>query len=155
MPALAPPYYSEYSLGDYAFGKDVEVGTSTIDPLTIDIIPMLQYDKDQYLATQVRLYLVDASGNRVVFKSYVGTVITPTIETGNYPNVPATRGATGTVSIINTESSAKPQKFLYTPDSPAPVTDSFYYMFQIVSTDGATVLLSSSMGKVTINICQD
>lgn len=155
MPALAVPFYAQYSLGDYAFGKDVHVGTATTDPLQIDIVPMLQYDKTLYQPSQVRLYLVDPTGLRLVFSQSAQSTerLVASMETGNYPNVPVTKATSGSVTVVVSSSSSKAQKFQYTPDQPGPVIDSFYYMFEIVSTDNSAVLQRSSMGKVTVTIC--
>jgi hypothetical protein len=163
MPTLAPPFYVEYNLGDYAFGKDVDVAASQVcgalsQPIIIDIVPMLQFDRQTYQENQVRLYLIDKFGNRVpVFlqdsaKTQIEQV--STMPTGNWCNEPSTGPAHGSAAILYDRTFGTRQKFVYTAQSESPVghaftgVDSFYYMFEIVS--GNTVVQRSSMGKVTI-----
>ncbi|MGZ4037665.1 MAG: hypothetical protein ACXVPQ_07535, partial [Bacteroidia bacterium] len=126
IPALAVPFYVEYNLGDYAFGKDVDVAATqlcgTSSPgVTIDIIPMLQYEDTIYRDTQVRLYLVDKFGNRVpIFINDTGkqlriTTVSPMI-TGNWANEPNNGPSHGTVAILYDQTFGTRQKFIYTPD---------------------------------------
>lgn len=167
LPALSLPFYVEYNLGDYAFGKDVDVTAAqlcgTPSPgVTIDIVPMLQYEHTVYRDSQVRLYLVDKFGNRLpVFINEAGKqtqyVLVSPMLTGNYANEPTNGTTHGNVAILYDQTFATRQKFVYTPDphlsdSPAFVgTDSFYYMFEIVD-ETNTVVKRSTMGKVTINV---
>ncbi|MCW3084484.1 MAG: hypothetical protein JWP12_1850 [Bacteroidetes bacterium] len=155
MPTFATPFYAEYSLGDYAFGKDIHVGSRTLEGVTIDIVPMLQYDKNLYQPSQIRLYVVDKFGNKVVFNQVVPPVDVA-MATGNYPNVPTYKATSGAVSIPANSDKTRAQYFVYSPldeQTQIPVVDSFYYMFEIVSNEGGTVISRSSMGKVTVTIC--
>ncbi len=154
MPAFATPFYAEYSLGDYAFGKDIHVGSSTLEGLVIDIVPMLQYDKNLYQPSQIRLYVVDKFGNKIVVNQVPPVDVS--VATGNYPNVPTYSATSGAVSIPVNSGKSRAQYFVYSPldeQTQIPVVDSFYYMFEIVSNDGGTVLLRSDMGQVTVTIC--
>mgnify|MGYP000060359450 CR=1 FL=1 len=152
VPALAVPFYAEYSLGDYAFAKDVDVAVraSAAKEFIIDIIPMLQYDRSHYQESQVRLYLVNKFGNKL-------PATMPSMQTGNYPNEPNT-GPTRGIAAVTSSSAAQSQVFSYTyfeqsGGVPAGI-DSFYYMFEIVSdsADGVApiVLERSTTQKVTI-----
>ena len=152
IPSLAVPFYAEYSLGDYAFGKDAEVAIQNFlaKEFEIDIIPKLQYDKSKYQESQVRLYLVNKFGNKLP------TAMT-SMPTGNYPNEPIT-GPTRGIVAVSSSPVAQSQVFKYTSTGVNGQLysgiDSFYYMFEIVSeaNDGTTpiVLERSTMGKVTV-----
>jgi hypothetical protein len=150
IPALGVPFYVEYSLGDYAFGKDVDVAVQNFraKEFIIDIIPMLQYDKSTYDESQVRLYLVNRAGKKLPASM-------PFMPTGNWPNEPFNGQARGSVNIVNS-ATTKSQAFSYTFAAAggelATGIDSFYYVFEIVSERDGTVLEVSTMGKVTINI---
>lgn len=163
MPALAVPFYVEYSLGDYAFGKDADfstLGCTAIQDLPINIIPMLQYDKVKYLQTDIRLYLVDKNGNRVPFaipndpRDPIQQVSLMT--TGNFTNQPDLGQVYGRVAIVYDLNFSQPQQFIYRPRGsgaslpPYVGVDSFYYMFEIVH-EGVLVE-RSSIGKITMTI---
>jgi hypothetical protein len=165
MPALAAPFYVEYNLGDYAFGKDIDVAApmvcGAIPPtITIDIVPMLQFDRQTYQENQVRLYLIDRFGNRVpVFLQDAAVAkeqfeLVSSMPTGNWCNEPTTGPVHGNVWIQYDRTFGTTQKFIYSPTGNTAGqrafagVDSFYYMFEIVS--GNTVVQRSSMGKVTI-----
>ncbi len=168
IPALALPFYVEYNLGDYAFGKDVDVwgrGCNANQELFIDIIPMLQYDKQTYQDTQVRLYLVDKNGNKVSQFSTrqqqdtLQVIKLSPMLTGNYCNQPSNGPTYGSVGITFDQSFSTRQTFYYKPNQSNAAgsgflgTDSFYYMFEIVD-DAGVVQQRSSMGKVTINVTE-
>lgn len=160
IPLLSPPFYAEYSLGDYAFGKDVTLfsvnGTTPAPSLSIDIIPMLQYEHDLYPPTSIRLHLVDRFGNKVNYPSIFpsGTIVNITpMGTRNYPNAQAEGSTYGTVSVVYDKSFSTPQKFIYTPGSGSfKGVDSFYYMFEIKGSSETDIVRRSSVGKVTINV---
>ncbi|MFL5764162.1 MAG: hypothetical protein ACJ77K_09490 [Bacteroidia bacterium] len=149
IPALAVPFYVQYSLGDYAFGKDVDVAVQNFraKEFPIDIIPMLQYDKATYDESQIRLYLVNKFGKRLPASM-------PSMQTGNYANEPNTGAPRGIVTVANSAFS-KTQAFTYTfagqGGELSTGIDSFYYVFDIVD-DNGTVLEVSTMGKVTVDI---
>ncbi|MGZ4118693.1 MAG: hypothetical protein ACXVPY_14495, partial [Bacteroidia bacterium] len=146
IPALAVPFYAEYSLGDYAFGKDIDVAVrnSAAKEFVIDIVPMLQYNKQAYEESQVQLYLVNKFGNKL-------PISMPSMPTANYPNEPNTGTARRGVVTVASSSISKSQVFLYTftgagGEVPAGI-DSFYYMFEIVTgtSDNLVVLERSTM----------
>jgi hypothetical protein len=166
MPALAVPFYVEYNLGDYAFGKDSETAMiGCLNPPVqhvIDIIPMLQYE-NIFQDTDVRLYLVDKNGNKLTGGRTVLSEqelqrrtsiieITP-MSTGNYPNVPS-GPVTGTAKVIYDTTFSTRQQLAYVPNASTFVgTDSFYYMFEIVGEGGENdIVRRSTIGKITIQV---
>jgi hypothetical protein len=168
IPTLALPFYVEYNLGDYAFGKDVDVwgyGCNVAEDMFIDIVPMLQYEKQIYQDTQIRLYLVDKNGNKVpVFSTRQQSDTQQVIKlspmlTGNYPNQPGTGPTYGTAGIVYDQSFSTRQSFWYRPNPSNAAghgflgTDSFYYMFEIVD-DAGNILKRSTTGKITINVTE-
>ncbi|MCW3104344.1 MAG: hypothetical protein JWO09_2784 [Bacteroidetes bacterium] len=173
MPALAVPFYVEYNLGDYAFGKDADqwvIGCSN-PPVQhpIDIVPLLQFE-NIYRATDVRLYLVDRNGNKLTpdtiaiseqqqqQKSVASSVIEVTpMSTGNYPNDPTNVAVTGIAKVLYDRTFATRQQLAYSvnPATPGFVgVDSFYYMFEIVGENGE-VVRRSTIGKITINVVKN
>jgi hypothetical protein len=150
IPALAVPFYAEYSLGDYAFGKDVSLFADQrqIKQFIIDIVPMLQYDKTRYQESQVRLYLINRFGNKLPASM-------PVMNTGNFVNVPNSSGQVlGSVRVTNSDV-AHSQVFQYSAGQIAELggIDSFYYMFEIVNDpnlDNPVVLERSTMAAINI-----
>jgi len=171
MPAIAVPFYVEYNLGDYAFGKDAEQWvTGCVNPPTqhvIDIIPLLQFE-NVFPANRVRLYLVDRNGNKLepgtitlsdqqLQKSVSMIEVTP-MSTGNYPNDPDSKAITGVASVLYDRTFSTPQKLVYSVNPAAPSftgVDSFYYMFEIVGENKTEVVKRSTIGKITINVVKN
>lgn len=142
IPAIATPYYATYSPGDYAFAKDINLGTLNVaaKEIFINIVPMLQYDKTIYDDSQIRLYVVNNAGFKIKGMS-----------TGNYPNEPATGSTRGSVSVYDT-GEGRAQLFRYMLSNLDGVgVDSFYYMFEIVSESGTEIVERSTMAKITID----
>lgn len=156
IPAIATPFYAEYNLGDYAFGKDVNYAKGVAQPnsILIPIVPALQYEKNIFDDSQIHLYLIDKSGYKLlppVVSSREGSFNDLTLmSTFNSPNNPTNTQQYGTVSV-RTYTDGRPPEFVYAPFGAFKGVDSFYYMFEIW--DNANVpVRRSTMGKVTVNV---
>ena len=164
IPALATPFYAEYSTGDYAFGKDVAVGVTTSPPFSklINVVDALQYDTKRYSPDQIKLYLVNKNGTKMIPRQVVRSV-SPTGEvssyedvvsmsTTNYPNDPGNTQIYGTVSVREYTTGEAPQ-FVYSPQlGISNVTDSWYYMFEILDAATGITVARSTMAKVTVSV---
>lgn len=160
MPAIAMPFYAEYSLGDYAYAKDSDIGIHNLPNTVpvwfyIDIIPLLQYETS-YNANRIRLYLIDKYGTKVAYTAQpvsIGTGINAvsTVATFNDCNLPSNTTSFGTAAVVSYSSAAIPQKLAYKPETGFCGTDSFYYVFEILDAQN-NVIRRSGMGKITITV---
>ena len=160
LPAIAMPAYVEYKLGDYAFGKDIEVSTkgpSSPVEVFIDVIGMLQYDNG-IDPNRIRLKLVNnftanhytdlrLADNRLSAYRKVDS-----IGTYNTPNVPFVVTATKRgEAFIKVQSGTGKQFISYKSATGIQGVDSFYYMFEILDSLGR-VIKRSTVGKITVQV---
>lgn len=164
IPALAVPFYAEYSLGDYAYGKGIAQAMPASPPSSriINVIPSLQYDTSRYSATQIRLFLIDRNGDKLLPRQIGQISIEPDpttrstfvdetqMETFNAPNNPSNTTSYGTVSVRTYNTGQAPQ-FIYTPKIDFTGTDSWLYMFEIWDSND-NVLQRSTCGQVTMSV---
>ena len=154
------PFYAEYSLGDYAYAKDSDIGVH-LPPSTvpvwfyIDIIPLLQYETS-FNATRIRLYLIDKYGTKVAYNTQPASIgngifAASTVATFNDCNLPSNTTSFGTAAVVTYSSSAIPQKLAYKPEAGFAGTDSFFYMFEILDAQN-NVIRRSGMGKITVTV---
>jgi hypothetical protein len=153
LPNLATPFYAQYSLGDYAFGKPVTFAAQSSPPSSriINIEPSLQYDR-RFAISQVHVYLVDKNGTkitggRIVEDQQFRDVSMPTY---NSPNDPTNTTQYGTVTVRTYTNGQAPQMF-YAPVADFIGVDSWYYMFEIQDAAG-NVQARSTMSKVTMDV---
>lgn len=158
IPAIATPAYVEYKLGDYAFGKDLDVSTNGFaaeQEIFIDVIARLQYENN-IDPDRIRLKLVAG----VAPKHYYDLKLddfrvdsyrsTSSMLTFNAPSE-AQATARGYASI-QVQSGTQQQYISYKPTKDlAQGVDSFYYMFEILNDEGQ-VIKRSTVGKITIHI---
>lgn len=158
LPAIAMPAYVEYKLGDYAFTKDLDLGTNlTPNELKIDVLPMLQYE-NSFAKTSIRLKLIDGATAKHYFDSTTtdhrtgSSRVASTMTTFNATSQLRTSisGARGTAAV-KVDNASGEQFIGYTPASGFQGIDSFYYLFEIIDTNG-NVIRRSSVGRITINV---
>lgn len=155
IPAIAPPVYVEYNLGDYAFGDDMFVTQRTDGAIEINVVNTLQYQKSLYDPGQIKLYLINKNGVRIGYNvprttADVDYVDVTSMVTYNTPNDPANITAYGTVKIRVYNTGQAPT-FIYNRSGSFKGIDSFYYMFEVLNDAGA-VVSRSDMTAVNINV---
>ncbi|HLP11589.1 MAG TPA: hypothetical protein VK177_06610 [Flavobacteriales bacterium] len=160
MPALAYPFYAEYSLGDYAFGHDMFVTRTSAGELEIFVLEALQFERSIYDQSRAKIYLVSKSGIRMNYNfpldresSSAAFVDLSPMTTYNTPNDPFNSIPYGTAKIR--QYAGFGPRIVYTPrPGNAGVQgfhgiDSFYYMYEILD-DAGNVVRRSGMGQVTV-----
>ena len=157
MPVIAYPFYVEYSLGDYAYPKDLMKGRSNAaeGAVVIDVIAAAQFDHI-YSPVNTRIYLIDKFGNLVYYtipqeRTSDEFWNLAFMSTYNYPNDPANATKYGTANL-RISTTGNPPLIVYTPVPGFKGVDSFYYIFEVTVPGGNGTLRRSGMGKVTINV---
>jgi hypothetical protein len=169
MPVLALPQFVSYDLGAYSFAPDVNFA-ATGDPdatgsITINVINSIQFDRQQFADSSVRLRLIENGAIRVYeepvsessrtsqqqsFPVFEKEFQVDSITTFNKPNDPDNNVAYGTVTLILSSTGTPPMRFLYKPNPGFIGVDSFSYVFEILDATGA--IQQSACGTVTVDV---
>lgn len=152
MPALTAPYIAEYSLGDYAYAKSMQKSGGT-GLMTIDVSEALQFDRNQYSDSNIKLYLVDKNGTKVAYNFEIpadgGSMQQNLMPTFNNPNDPGNTQQYGTAGI--TYQNGK-WSLTYVPVQGFSGVDSFYYTFELINPSNQAVLQNGTKSVVTVNV---
>lgn len=152
MPALTAPYIATYSPGDYAYAKGVMKSTGAA-LMFIDVSDALQFDRDIYTDSNIKLYLVNRNGTRVAYNFVIPpdgqSMQQSLMPTYNFPNNPANTQQHGTAGIAYQNG-----KWLltYVPVTGFTGIDSFSYSFDLIEPTRQTVLQSGTTSVVTVNV---
>lgn len=152
MPALTSPYIAVYDPGDYAYSKGVLKSAGSALML-IDVSDALQFDRNQYTDSNIKLYLVNKDGTRVAYNFVIPpagqTMQQSLMPTFNYPNNPGNTTQYGTAGIAYQDG----KWFLtYIPVSGFTGIDSFSYTFELIEPTSQVVLQNGTSSVVTVNV---
>jgi hypothetical protein len=152
MPALSSPYIAVYDPGDYAYAKGVMKSTGSA-LMFIDVSDALQFDRNQYTDSNIKLYLVNKNGARVAYNFVIPpagqSMQQSLMPTYNYPNNPANTQQYGTAGIAYQNG----KWFLtYVPVNGFAGIDSFSYTFELINPSSQAVLQNGTTSVVTVNV---
>lgn len=152
VPALTSPFVAEYSLGDYAYAKSMQKAGGT-GLMYIDVSEALQFDKNQFTDSNIKLYLVNSNGTKVAYDFEIppdgGSMQQNLMPTFNHPNDPGNTQQYGTAGIAYQNGK---WSLTYIPVQGFAGVDSFSYTFELVytSSKGTEVLQSATKNVVTV-----
>jgi hypothetical protein len=152
MPALTAPYIAVYDPGDYAYAKGVMKSTGSA-LLFIDVSDALQFDRNHYSDSNIKLYLVNKNGARVAYNFVIPpegqSMQQSLMPTYNYPNNPGNTQQYGTAGIAYQNG----KWFLtYVPVNGFAGIDSFSYTFELIEPSSQVVLQNGTTSVVTVNV---
>ncbi len=169
---VAPPFYVEYSSGDYAFTTNAEVSmhkeVNTSSYMTINVLNGLNYGSLSG-GQKIKLYVLHPDENGILVKADTNSLplssihvtggykVSVPVTTTNVCNTPTNTTGYGEVVVKSSDTAGlNYNAFGYVPNDQTNFTgvDSFYYMYEIVNSNGS-VAKRSNVGTITIHVDTD